>query len=194
MRKKPARSLQELLEPVIHSRGKMAPVNAEVNTAEPLGPLNQRMGRSFREGETNRWEWTGSVVRMWAGGPGPAEEEDARSKGGGERNDGLKQTSCWDGEDPEVQAGSGLASPGQPRVPVLSEGGEEKEPVFHKGWYRGWAGWEDNVKAWRGLSVRTLQALPRSAVLNRGNVAQVHWGDALGYGEKTAEFVFVLAF
>lgn len=56
MRKKPARSLQELLEPVIHSRGKMATVNAEVNTAEPLGPLNQRMGRSFREGETNRWE------------------------------------------------------------------------------------------------------------------------------------------
>ena len=56
MRKKPARSLQELLEPVIHSRRKDGARECGSNTAEPLGPLNQRMGRSFREGETNRWE------------------------------------------------------------------------------------------------------------------------------------------
>ncbi|MXQ82458.1 hypothetical protein E5288_WYG009684 [Bos mutus] len=54
MRKKPARSLQELLEPVIHSRRKDGARECGSNTAEPLGPLNQRMGRSFREGETNR--------------------------------------------------------------------------------------------------------------------------------------------
>lgn len=57
MKKKSARrSLQELLGPVIHSRRKDGTRECGSNTAEPQGPLNQRMGRSFREEETNRWE------------------------------------------------------------------------------------------------------------------------------------------
>ena len=61
---------------------------------------------------------------MRAGGPGPAGEQEAPSKGGGGRNSALQPTSCHGG--PERQAGSGLASQSSQR-----EG--EKEPVFHKG-------------------------------------------------------------
>ena len=42
--------------------------------------------------------------------------------------------------------------PGAPVSLPTSEFFWNKEPVFHKGWYGGWAGGEADVKAWRGLS------------------------------------------
>ena len=169
--------------------GRKAPANAEVTLLQ--GPLNQGTGRSLGEGEPNRRERTGSAGSTRAGGPGPAGEQEAPSKGGGGRNSALKPASCWDMGAPERQAGSGLASSGRPRAP---RGRGRRNQCFTKADTEAEPGGKTMRKPGVDWAIRTLQALPRSAVLNRGSVPQVHWGMPWDMGRKWQSSYLYLLF